>query len=334
MMNTRKLRLKIRGHGGAITEEDASDGDVTIDDTPPVVTLISPNGGESLEAGGACTIGWTAEDNFGLTEHPILLMYSEDCGISVSDTISAGESNDGEYTWLVPVKLNTGKLRILIEATDRAGHRKSDISDADLSASPAMLTLTSPLGGEKWQGGTTHEIIWNSALAEGTVTLKYSADGGTTYPNLIARDEANDGSYGWTLPSLNSQSMRLKVEVKSARTAEAVNHADFTIDSSPPNLTLHSLNGGDSLESGGRYEIRWTASDNFGLEENPITITYSTDGGFTYPNTIAKDLANDSSHTWITPQDLKSDRVRLKIDATDETGLKRSAWSATHGHAP
>gem|GEM_PF-2376867 len=328
MMNTRKLRLKIKAHGGAITEEDASDENVTIDDTPPVVTLISPNGGEILEAGGSCTIGWTAEDNYGLSEGPILLMYSEDCGISFSDTIAVGEANDGTFGWLVPVKLNTGKLRILIEATDRAGQRKRDMSDADLRASPAMLSLTSPLGGEKWQGGTTHEIIWNSALAEGTVTLKYSTDGGTTYPNLIAKDEANDGSYGWTLPSLNSRKMRVKIEVQSARTAEAVNHVDFTIDSSPPNLTLQSLNGGDSLEAGGSYEIRWTAFDNFGLEEDPITITCSTDGGFTYPNTITAGQANDSSHTWITPINLKSDKVRLKIEAIDETGLKRSAYSA------
>jgi len=40
----------------------------------------------------------------------------------------------------------------------------------------------------------------------------YSADNGTNYTN-IATGEANDGTYSWTVPSINSASVLIKLKV-------------------------------------------------------------------------------------------------------------------------
>jgi len=300
-----------------------------VDDTPPVVSLTSPNGGEILEAGGQCFISWTARDNYELSDNPINLLVSVDGGGTFPRIIAEAEANDSSFTWNIPVSLNSREVRFKVEATDKAGLKGSGMSGSNLSIVPADLALTSPAGGEMWQGGTIQEIAWTSVLPEGTVTLNYSTDGGKTYPNLIAQDQVNDGSFGWTLPALNSQSVRVQIRVESAQITETANHTDFTIDSSPPGVQLQSFNGGDSLEAGGMYAIQWTVTDNFGLVENPITLSYSTDGGRTFPHILVDEGANDSSFVWTTPTYLDCQKVKLKIEVVDQVGFKRSTYSAS-----
>ena len=327
-LNTRDLRIRIETIG-AISEEDVSDANVTVDDTQPVVSMTSPNGGEILEAGGQCFISWTARDNYGLTDAPITLLVSINGGATFPRVIAEAVVNDSSFTWNIPASLNSQEVRFKVEAEDRAGLKGSGMSGGNLSIVPADLALISPAGGEMWQGGTIHEIAWTSALPEGTVTLNYSTDGGGTYPHTIATDETNDGSYAWTLPTLNSQTVRVRILVNSAQTQETANHTDFTIDSSPPGLQLQSFNGGDSLEAGAGYEVRWTATDNFGLVEDPITLTYSTDGGRTFPHVLVEGAINDSGFVWTTPGDLDCQKVKLKIDIEDQVGFKRSVTSAS-----
>jgi len=66
------------------------------------------------------------------------------------------------------------------------------------------ICLESPDGGELLVSGTTQEIEW-SAIDDVTVTgidLRYSTDGGATFPYLIASGLANDGREPWTVPTL------------------------------------------------------------------------------------------------------------------------------------
>ena len=62
---------------------------------PPEVTLLSPNGGESLEAGGSYTITW--DDNF--DDNISLKLYK---GGVFSSTLSSSTQSDGSYTWNIP----------------------------------------------------------------------------------------------------------------------------------------------------------------------------------------------------------------------------------------
>ena len=70
-----------------------------VDNEPPQVSVISPNGGESLEPGATYDITWIAEDYGGIES--ISILYSVNAGQDW-DTIATGEANDSTYEWIVP----------------------------------------------------------------------------------------------------------------------------------------------------------------------------------------------------------------------------------------
>ena len=98
------------------------------------------------------------------------------------------------------------------------------------------LTLTAPNGGEVWQGLSTQYITWTTG-GEGVeridhIKLLMSTDGGSTFPNVITESTPNTGSYEWTVPFINSSTVRVKAQAMDASDAvlaEDESDADFTI---------------------------------------------------------------------------------------------------------
>jgi hypothetical protein len=75
------------------------------------------------------------------------------------------------------------------------------------------VEVLSPNGGEVIEYNTNHEIAWkadDNARVQ-SVTIVLSTDGGAMYPDTIARDEQNDGSFMWTVPDSDSRAARVKV---------------------------------------------------------------------------------------------------------------------------
>lgn len=62
------------------------------------------------------------------------------------------------------------------------------------------LTLTYPIGGEKFVPGTQEVIHWDAINATSTTTLEYSADNGATWNTMATLPPANQ-NYTWTVPS-------------------------------------------------------------------------------------------------------------------------------------
>ena len=89
-------------------------------------------------------------------------------------------------------------------------------------------------------------------------------------------------------------------------------------DTEQPSITLLSPDGGEEWLEESDVTITWSAGDNVGV--TGIDILLSRDGGVTFGETIASDLANDGSHTWqVTGPG--SDACRIAVIATDDTGL-------------
>jgi len=95
------------------------------DNDAPMVTVISPNGGEVAGIKNRYDILWTAEDNIGVSA--IDLFYSTDSGVLWKE-IKKGEANDGLYEWTVPDDATTTAL-VKVVATDGAGNSSEDMSD-------------------------------------------------------------------------------------------------------------------------------------------------------------------------------------------------------------
>ncbi len=62
------------------------------------------------------------------------------------------------------------------------------------------LSLTSPLGGEKWTSGSIHDITWSGGKSAQAVKIEYSPDNGSTFLPIAER-AANIGFYPWQVPA-------------------------------------------------------------------------------------------------------------------------------------
>ena len=145
---TQALVRVVDAGSGAIL--DQSDAVFTIEQSDP--RLFTPNGGEKLAAGLSHGITWEPGLFAGTA---VVLEYSTDNG-STWNLIHSGTPNDGGYSWTVPDDAST---QALIRVSEFGNASFFDVSDAVFTISP-RLTITSPTGGETWNGCETMQIDW------------------------------------------------------------------------------------------------------------------------------------------------------------------------------
>ena len=117
------------------------------DTTSPVVTVTSPNGGQTLTAAGTTTITWTATDNVAVSS--VDLYYSADGGATYT-LIVAGLANTGSYVWTLPSTATVlGRIRVV--ARDAAGNTGSDVSNSNFTIATASST---PVATDGFETGT------------------------------------------------------------------------------------------------------------------------------------------------------------------------------------
>ena len=84
-----------------------------------------------------------------------------------------------------------------------------------------------------------------------------------------------------------------------------------------PAVSVSAPNGGEVWFGGQPFDIRWIAHDDVAVTS--IDIYLSTDGGATFPTTIATGEANDGTFTWTVPH-LATTHARAKVIAHDADG--------------
>ncbi len=108
---------------------------VSIDYTPPVVAVTSPNGGEFWPE----TITWNATDDVAIAQCD--LHYSTDDGTTFSNVIALDVPNSGTYAWSPPTTPNA-QARVRVTAYDVNGNASSDASDASFVLGQYGLTVS------------------------------------------------------------------------------------------------------------------------------------------------------------------------------------------------
>jgi len=279
---------------------------------------VEPNGGEILYTGEMGTIRWTATDLWGVDS--VSIYYSTDAGSSFPYTIATGESNDGEFEWLIPETISSTCI-VKVMAFDPSMNVGSDVSDAVFTIvpeTPASVTVTRPNGGEVFYVAHDDTIRWVATDDHGvdSVSIYHSTDGGATFPNVIATGEPNDSVYVWDVPNSPSADCVVKVVAydTSEHSSEDVSDAVFTIAHMPPSVTVIRPNGGEVFYVALPDTIRWVATGDFGVDS--VGIYYSTDGGATFPNVIATGEPNDSVYVWDVP-DTPSEDCVIRVVAYD-----------------
>ena len=95
---------------------------------------------------------------------------------------------------------------------------------------------------------------------------------------------------------------------------QVIDEFSLSADLMPPQVTLVKPDGGEVFYVNSPDTIRWLATDNYGVDS--VHIYYSTDGGSTYPYSIAANEANDGVYVWTVPS-TPSTTCRVKVVAFD-----------------
>ena len=107
--------------------EGVSHFDFTIaDQTAPIVTIVSPNGGESLPPGTSKSVTWTASDNVAVAS--VDLDYSLHGAPGPWLVVQHGLANSGSYIWTVPASSSDSML-VRLTGFDAALNQATDTSD-------------------------------------------------------------------------------------------------------------------------------------------------------------------------------------------------------------
>jgi hypothetical protein len=301
-----QCQVRISEASGSVPPDpDTSNANFTIKSgsSGATITIISPNGGETLLGATTHTITWTGSKQY----DSIDLEYYDG---SEWHVIVSGTEDDGQYNWTVP-NISTNNARLWIKGWSLTGNA-IDYTDSTYeiteNSSAAIITLTSPNGGETLVGNTTHTIRWTSSIQFDSVDIEYY-DGSSWH--VIENGTEDDGEYDWIVPNIATNTARMWIKGWS----DEGNPIDFTdnsysIEKGVPmgTILVTSPNGGEGWLQGSTHPITW---DSFGNVGN-VTISYSANGGDTW-TTIIESTENDGEYTWSLPADLTSAQCRVEI---------------------
>ncbi len=148
------------------------------------------------------------------------------------EQVYVGSPAAGDYMVIVNHKgtLSSGGQWYSLVLSEAMTTEAPDIEDP-------VVEVTAPNGGEVLTIGSTFEITWTATDASGvdSITIVYSTDAGTTYPDTIATGEVNDSSYMWLVPEDPSSECKVKVIAydPSMNTGEDESDAVFSIEATP-----------------------------------------------------------------------------------------------------
>ena len=307
---TCRVKVQILDDLDNVISEDESNSNFSIRTYP---TVTSPNGGEIWADGSTHPIIWST---FGEGFNSYRLLLSTDSGVSYTDTIATDISPDNtSYNWTLPV-INSYTCRVRVQILDSLNNVISqDESNSNFSIR-TYPTIISPDGGEIWAGGSTHPITWSTfGYGFGGYRLLFSTDGGSSYTDTISTGISPDStSYNWTLPIINSNTCRVKVQILDSINniiSEDESNSNFSILTYP---TIISPNGGETWAGGSTHPITWST---FGYGFGGYRLLFSTDGGSSYTDTISTGISPDStSYSWELPQ-INSNTCRVKLQILD-----------------
>jgi hypothetical protein len=188
-------------HQSVAGQSDTTDNESRI--AEPYLRLLYPNGGETVLSGNYDTLRVERL----LVDEPIRIELNRDYPNGAWVVLQDGVSGD-EYRWMV--QLPGGEhCRIRVTSVDRPA--MTDISEADFTLRPPVMTLLAPNGGELLSAGSPYDIRWDAPEHEARVRITMNRN----YPDgtweLISPTSANNGVFSWTVTGPASSTARIRI---------------------------------------------------------------------------------------------------------------------------
>jgi len=292
------------------------------------ITVTSPGGGENWQVGTSKTIQWSYRGNPG-SDVRIELLKGGVLNSVITPGTSIGSGVTGSYAWVIPAGQSPGSdYQVKVMSTDNTAY--SGTSNANFSINSASgITLTSPNGGEEWQGGSTRNIQWTySGIAESSVKIELLKNGelDSTITESSPIGSGGNGSYSWIVPITQASGTDYKIRISStANSACAVtSNSDFTIVQGSENLMLLCPNGG-GYQAGTTFTITWRYVGNPG---SSVMIELMKGGilAGTVVESTSMGSAGSGSYHWAIPVDQQSGyNYKIRISSTSNSAYTDSS---------
>ncbi|PKL82438.1 MAG: hypothetical protein CVV24_10090 [Ignavibacteriae bacterium HGW-Ignavibacteriae-3] len=268
------------------------------------LSLVSPVGKESWEAGTAKQIKWYSS---GLDS--VKLEYTTNNGQQWK-LIAVDKKNTGIYFW-EPVP-NTPSTLAKIRISDAKDGSPSVESPGVFEILPEpKLRVISPNGGEKIIAGSNRKIEYISENIE-NVKIAYSSNNGFSW-NTITSSTPSIGFYNWNpVPNINSQLCKIRIYDALDGEPSDVSDSVFTITNQvTQTIEVKIPNGGEKWQAGTAQNITWISS---GI--TAVKLEFTSNNGITW-NTIVNNYSNTGSYEWNVPNSLSSQCIIKISDAAD-----------------
>ncbi len=192
---------------------------------PSSITVASPNGGESWQAGTTRTIAWSYTGNPGTYVKIDLLNNGAFVG-AIASSAPLGSGGSGSYIWNIPSTQATGNL-YQIRVTSASNATYIDTSNSSFSITTPTLpsiTVASPNSGESWRISSSQTIKWSYTGNPGPYVKIELLQGATAPTATVVRTIVSStpigsggaGSYLWKIsPSTQTTGSNYWIRITS-----------------------------------------------------------------------------------------------------------------------
>ncbi len=283
-----------------------SDFNFTIADRS--ITVVTPNGGESLPVGSVDSIRWMAN---GISGNVRIDMNTNYPG-GVWSNIVPATPNIGRYGWLVSgTATTTARIRVvsLADTTIR------DESDSNFTILARSITLLHPTTNDTAKIGIADTISWTSSGVLGTLHIDLNLNYPSGAWTRLISNRTNTGRFVW-YPGVGDVTVNARIRVVSETdsTLFGVSANNFVIRH--PIVQVISPNGGEAYLPGSTVPVRFHAESGLtGMLQLYVSTT-----GVAGPWTLlyANIPTTDSNRTWTAPTST-TNNARVEIRSIYDT---------------
>ncbi|MCU0449266.1 MAG: hypothetical protein MUC97_05365 [Bernardetiaceae bacterium] len=289
--------------------------------TSPLLSLVTPNGGELWNKGRVHRITWIT--NFGGDVRIDLIVNN-----AVAQNIVPSTPNNGGFDWTIPTNLaNASTYRVRL--TGIGGITITGESAANFTIGDApTISILAPNGGESLPRNGNFNLRWQSNFSD-NVRVELLRGGNvvlTPFSNIV-----NTNSVQWAVPNdlPLGNNYRIRVTNTVLSNVSAQSAGDFTIGLAD-SIVVAAPNGGERLARGSNVDIRWRTSL---TSENVVIELLQNNAVVGGP--IATVAANAGTFRWLVPNNVGTGengyRIRIRTADSRVVGQSSNPFSLIEG---
>ncbi|NOT29678.1 MAG: hypothetical protein HOP15_04420 [Planctomycetes bacterium] len=174
-----------------------------------------------------------------------------------------------------------------------------------------------------WNVGSTHYTYANAFRVNDRIFVPIYGPGNASY-----NDEDQAALSAWALaagPLVRLVPIDCYAIIPAAGAIHCIVMQVPRYTSAIPSVHVLSPAGGEVLPWNRTHDIAWSSTDDGSVSS--IDLHYSTDGGLSFPHTIAAGLADSGHYAWRVPAYVGSSQARVRAIAHDDSGNSAEASS-------